>query len=110
MATTPKRERAAGRSGGSRGSTVARHGAETGVQAAPLDMLLSEAAIGPAQRWNPGVAGLKAAGKLALQPRVVARRGARMAAELTKIAVGRSEVGPAKSDRRFNDPAWSGNP
>jgi hypothetical protein len=26
------------------------------------------------------------------------------------VALGRSEVGPAKSDRRFSDPAWSGNP
>ena len=27
-----------------------------------------------------------------------------------RVALGRSEVAPAKSDRRFADPAWSGNP
>ena len=27
-----------------------------------------------------------------------------------RIAVGRSDVEPAKGDRRFKDPAWSGNP
>ncbi len=110
MATTSKREHTAGRTDGSRGHTSAEQDPETGVQAVPLDMLLSEAGTGPAQRWNPGVAGLKAAGKLALQPRTVARRGARLAAELGKIVAGRSEVGPSKGDRRFNDPAWSGNP
>ncbi len=73
-------------------------------------MLLNEAAVGPVRNWNPGVAGIKATVKLALRPRTVARRGAALAAELTKVAVGRSEVGPAKSDRRFKDPAWSGNP
>jgi polyhydroxyalkanoate synthase len=56
------------------------------------------------------MASLKAAAKLAVRPRTVARRGAALAAELTKIAVGRSEVGPAKSDRRFKDQAWSENP
>jgi poly[(R)-3-hydroxyalkanoate] polymerase subunit PhaC len=85
-------------------------GAEARTQAAPLDLMLSEAAVGPVQRWNPGAAGLKAATKLALRPRTVARRGAGLAGELAKIAIGRSEVGPSKSDRRFKDPAWSGNP
>jgi polyhydroxyalkanoate synthase len=79
-------------------------------QSAPLDMLLTEAAVGPGQRWIPGLAGVKAAAKLALQPQKVARRGAGLAAELAKIAVGRSEVAPAKGDRRFKDPAWAGNP
>jgi hypothetical protein len=110
MATTTKREPAVGRDGGSRGSSGAERAAETRVQAAPLDMLLSEAAIGPAQRWNPGIAGLKTVGNLAVQPRTVARWGARLAAELTKIALGRSDVGPRNSDRRFKDPAWSCNP
>jgi polyhydroxyalkanoate synthase subunit PhaC len=110
MPTTAQRQPAPGRKAGSRGNAGERAGSETRIQAAPLDMLLGEAAIGPAQRWNPGVAGLKAVGKLALQPRAVARRGARFGVELTKIAFGRSEVRPPKSDRRFKDPAWSGNP
>jgi polyhydroxyalkanoate synthase subunit PhaC len=109
MATDISRTRSASGNGG---SPAEKHAAEAGspVQAAPLDMLLSEAAVGPVQRWNPGVAGIKAAAKLALRPRTVARRGAGLTAELTKIAAGRSEIGPAKSDRRFKDPAWSSNP
>src|SRR5437763_16472011 len=100
MASTTKRERVDVRSAGSHGNDGARPGAEPGAQAAPLDMLLSEAAIGPAQRWNPGVAGLKAAGQLALQPRGVARASARVAEALTKIAVGRAKGEPSRSDRR----------
>ncbi len=41
--------------------------------------------------------------------RSVARRGLQYAGELGKLAVGRSEVEPSKRDRRFKDPAWSGN-
>jgi alkylation response protein AidB-like acyl-CoA dehydrogenase len=40
----------------------------------------------------------------------VARRGLQYAGELGKVAVGRSELEPSKRDRRFTDPAWSGNP
>jgi polyhydroxyalkanoate synthase len=109
MATGTRRKRPRTGNGGSPAGTPAA-GAEARAQAAPLDLLLSEAAVGPVQRWNPGVAGVKAAAKLALRPRTVVRRGAALAAELTKVAVGRSDVGPAKSDRRFKDPAWSGNP
>src|SRR5947209_3342761 len=109
MPADTARRRDAGHNGGSPADTQPDVGQDR-AQAAPLDMVLGEAAVGPAQRWNPGLAGLKAAGKLALQPRTVARRGAGLAAELAKIAAGRSEVGPAKSDRRFKDPAWSENP
>jgi polyhydroxyalkanoate synthase subunit PhaC len=76
----------------------------------PLDMLLAEPVVGPLQRWTPGVAGIKAVAKLAKRPRKVARLGAGLATELGKIAVGRSHVTPARTDRRFKDPAWSGNP
>ena len=73
--------------------------------------MLTDAAVGhPAQRWLPGVAGAKAAAKLARRPRRVARRTAGLAVEVTKIAVGRSQAAPAKGDRRFVDPAWTGNP
>jgi polyhydroxyalkanoate synthase len=77
---------------------------------AAMDALLTDAVMGPGGRWVPGLAGVKAVAKLATRPRTVARRGAGLAAELAKIAVGRSEVAPDKSDRRFKDPAWSGNP
>src|SRR5436305_1513139 len=106
MATQTRRPGAPSGNGDSSADTQTAP-AETRAPAAPLDMLLSEAAVGPVQRWYPGMAGVKAAAKLALQPGTVARRGAALAVELTKVAVGRSDVGPAKTDRRFNDPAWS---
>ncbi len=72
--------------------------------------MLTDAVMGPSRRWVPGLAGVKAVARLATRPRTVARRGGGLAAELARIAVGRSEVAPDKSDRRFKDPAWSGNP
>jgi polyhydroxyalkanoate synthase subunit PhaC len=76
-----------------------------------LDALLTDAAVGrPGERWLPGVVGAKAAVKLARRPGRVGRRTARLAVEAAKIAAGRSEVAPAKGDRRFADPAWTGNP
>ena len=58
----------------------------------------------------PGRAAVKLAGKLATRPDTVVTRGAQLAGELAKIAVGRSELEAAKGDRRFKDEAWSGNP
>jgi polyhydroxyalkanoate synthase subunit PhaC len=75
-----------------------------------LDALLTDAALGTGRRWFPGRAGAQLALKLATRPRSVARRGLQYAGELGKLAVGRSEVEPSKRDRRFKDPAWSGNP
>src|SRR4051812_44680554 len=75
-----------------------------------LDEMLTAAALGPGARWFPGVAGLDVAARLALRRQKVARRGAGRAAELARIALGRSEVAPPKGDRRFKDPAWDGNP
>src|SRR4051794_17231118 len=75
-----------------------------------LDTLLTDAALGPVSRWLPGRAAAKVVAKLATRPDRLARRGAGLAAELARIAAGRSEVAPAKGDRRFKDPAWEGNP
>lgn len=44
------------------------------------------------------------------QGTTVAREAARLGLELTRIAWGQSDVAPAKGDRRFTDPAWTGNP
>ncbi len=44
------------------------------------------------------------------QGRADARETARSGQELAKITVGRSEVAPAKGDRRLSDPAWTANP
>src|SRR3954468_12478159 len=79
-------------------------------QTAPLEAVLTDAAAGPGRRWLPGAAGAQAAGKLAARPRRVAGRAASLAAEMAKIAAGRSDVAPPKGDRRFKDPAWSQNP
>src|SRR3954454_5681775 len=75
-----------------------------------LDALLTEAARGPVRSWWPGMSGAKLAAKLALRPDLTARRGTELAAELARVAVGRSQSEPPKGDRRFKDPAWAGNP
>ena len=78
--------------------------------AAPLDLLLGDAATGMLRRMNPGGSGLRLAASLAARPRMVAGRGTRLAGELARIAVGRSQVQPSRRDRRFADPGWTGNP
>jgi polyhydroxyalkanoate synthase len=78
--------------------------------AAPLDLLLTDAATGILRRVNPGGSGLRLAAKLATRPRLVAGRGRQLAGELARVAVGNSQVQPARRDRRFADPGWAGNP
>ncbi len=78
--------------------------------AAPLDLLLTDAAIGVLRRMNPGGSGLRLAAALAGRPRLVAGRGRRLVSELARIAVGTSQVRPSRRDRRFADPGWAGNP
>jgi polyhydroxyalkanoate synthase len=76
-----------------------------------LESLLTDAAGGStARRWLPGRGGIEVAARLAVRPDRVIRRGGGLAAELARVAVGRSEVAPEKGDRRFTDPAWQGNP
>ena len=78
--------------------------------AAPLDLLLTDAATGILRRVNPGGSGLRLAAKLASRPRLVGGRGRQLFGELARIAVGSSQVQPARRDRRFADPGWAGNP
>jgi polyhydroxyalkanoate synthase len=78
--------------------------------AAPLDQLLTQAAIGPARRMVPGAAGVRFVGAMARRPGSVAARVGSLAGEFGRIAVDGSSVAPSRSDRRFTDPAWSGNP
>jgi poly[(R)-3-hydroxyalkanoate] polymerase subunit PhaC len=78
--------------------------------AAPLDLLLTDAALGVLNRVVPDGSGLRLATALATRPRLVAGRGTRLVGELARIAVGRSQVQPSRRDRRFADPGWSGNP
>jgi polyhydroxyalkanoate synthase subunit PhaC len=71
-----------------------------------LDVMLSEAASGGPPRFiAPGSAARVGAG-LARHPGRVIGRAAGLSAELTRTAAGRSELAPAKGDRRFTDPAW----
>jgi poly[(R)-3-hydroxyalkanoate] polymerase subunit PhaC len=78
--------------------------------AAPLDLLLTQAATGVLHRMNPGGSGLRLAAALAGRPRLVAGRGRQLMSELARIAVGTSQVQPSRRDRRFADPGWAGNP
>jgi polyhydroxyalkanoate synthase len=78
--------------------------------AAPLDLLLTDAATGMLRRVNPGGSGLRLAAALAVRPRLVAGRGSQLLGELGRIAVGRSQVEPSRRDRRFSEPGWTGNP
>ncbi len=74
--------------------------------AAALDMLLSDAALGMWRRWLPGTAGLRAARRLVSQSVRLAPRGLSLAGELAKILAGSSTV-EAGRDKRFTDPGWT---
>ena len=57
-------------------------------------------------RW-PAMREMLASAALILgQTAAAGRESTVLAAELIRIGLGRSEVGPAKGDRRFDDPAW----
>jgi poly[(R)-3-hydroxyalkanoate] polymerase subunit PhaC len=78
--------------------------------AAPLDLLLTQAALGPMYRFLPGRSALRFARSLAARPGLVTSKVSGLAAELARVAGGTSDVAPAARDRRFTDPAWAGNP
>jgi polyhydroxyalkanoate synthase len=78
--------------------------------AGPLDLLLADAALGPLRRMLPGMAGPRFAAALARRPRRLAARGTSLLREYAHIAAGQSATSPANGDRRFTDPAWTGNP
>ena len=77
---------------------------------APLDLLLTDAALGALRRMNPGDSGLRLAAALAARPRLVARQGRQLLGEMARIAAGTSAVRTSQRDRRFTDPGWEGNP
>ncbi len=78
--------------------------------AAPLDLLLTDAALGPLRRFVPGVSGLKFAAGLARHPGRVAVRSGRLMGECLRIGIGRSDLAPPEKDRRFAEPGWEYNP
>jgi polyhydroxyalkanoate synthase len=76
-----------------------------------LDMVLVDAAQGPLRRFVPPLrTTLHFGSALARRPATVAKRTGELVRELGRITVGRSELAPGKKDKRFADPAWSGNP
>ncbi len=83
---------------------------EAAEAAGALDMLLADGALGIARRFRPDAAALRFALGLAGRPRTVAGRAASLAAELGRVAAGRSAIAPARRDRRFADRAWTRNP
>jgi len=85
-------------------------GDRAAADGSPLDVMLTDAALGPVRRLIPGKAGVKLAAQLSRRPLVTVKAQAGVVRELGRIAVGRSQVEPTKRDRRFADPAWTGNP
>ena len=73
------------------------------------DVLLTDAALGITNRLRPDGSLLRLAAGLARRPALVGRQAAALGAELGRIAAGRSALMPAPRDRRFADPAWTGN-
>ena len=84
--------------------------ATNGAAPSGLDTMLTDAVQGPLRRMLPSRAGLKLAARLTRRPDQVLTRGAKLAGELAKVGAGRSQLAPAKGDRRFKDEAWSSNP
>jgi polyhydroxyalkanoate synthase len=87
-----------------------RSAAPRGAASSGLDTMLTDATRGPLRRMLPGRAAIKLAARLTTRPDAVITRGAQLAAELAKVGLGRSELAPAKGDRRFKDEAWRSNP
>src|SRR6516164_8140032 len=78
--------------------------------AAPLDLMLTDAALGLGRRLAPNSSWFALGRGLATRPGAVTRRSTELARQLTQIAVGQSKIAPEKRDRRFADPAWRENP
>ena len=91
----------------------ARRPARAGRSAAdgsPLDVMLTDAALGPVRRLLPGGPGSSWPTAWRPGPVDTTRHDVRTAVELGKVVVGRSEVEPGPRDKRFADPAWTRQP
>ncbi|MFW2339509.1 MAG: PHA/PHB synthase family protein [Acidimicrobiia bacterium] len=63
-------------------------------------------------RYEPSkflLSGARIAVRSATRPRLLAKHGLNLTAKLATIAAGKSNI-DLSADRRFNDPAWEGNP
>ena len=85
-------------------------GSAESAGAGALDLLLPHATVGVLRRFWPDASMTRYAFRLARRPGTVAARYGKLGAELAGIAAGRSAIAPQPRDRRFSDPAWSGNP
>jgi polyhydroxyalkanoate synthase len=77
---------------------------------APIDLLLTDAARGSLRRFAPDTTVLRWGRGVSRRPRKVAGRLIGLGTEYARIAIGNSRTRPEPRDRRFADPAWSGNP
>ena len=84
--------------------------ADLADQAAPLDALLIDAALGPVRRFAPDASTAKMLAALARRPGTTASRLRELAAESGRIVLGTSTLAPSRRDRRFVDEAWTTNP
>ncbi len=75
-----------------------------------FDTALLSAALGMARRPVAGRETLALARRLARRPQVAVRPAAGLVAETGRILAGGSGATPWKSDRRYSDQAWRGNP
>ena len=79
-------------------------------QAEPLDELLADAALGTWRRFAIGSSVARLTFNLARHPRAVFHRSSEYLGEISRIALGASDVAPSPRDRRFSDTAWQNNP
>jgi polyhydroxyalkanoate synthase len=84
--------------------------AELADQAAPLDALLVDAALGPIRRFAPDASTARFAVALARHPRTTGSRLGSLFTEMARIGAGTSTIAPTRRDRRFADAAWTENP
>ena len=75
-----------------------------------LEVLLTDAAVGGAGRFVPAGTAARTVAGLVRRPRRPTARAASLAAEIARVAAGRSQMRPAETDRRFADAAWKTNP
>jgi len=78
--------------------------------AAPLDAVLIDAALGPLRQLAPDMSTAKLAGRVAARPGSTVARLRSLAAELSRVGLGTSEIAPEEKDNRFAEPAWTANP
>src|SRR5260221_3954496 len=83
---------------------------ELADQAAPLDALLVDAALGTLRRFVPDASAARLAVSLVRRPLTTGRRLRGLASEFARVGAGTSELAPAKPDRPVTDPAWMTNP